>query len=78
MIMNLRPANTSNLNTVVEELEGRFDDAQQMAIVQTIVEVLGKADGEAERQAMTDQAQEARKENEGDQEPKQDVMEVDG
>jgi ribosome-binding ATPase YchF (GTP1/OBG family) len=62
MIMNHRPANPENLNTVVEELEGRFDDEQQMAIVTAITEVLGKPDGEAERQAMTDNAKEARKE----------------
>jgi hypothetical protein len=77
MIMNLRPANAGNLNTIVEELEGRFDDEQQMAIVEAISEVLGKADGEAERQAMTDNANEARKER-MDRESRQEAMDLDG
>lgn len=77
MIINLRPTNTSNLNTLVEEMEDRFDEAQQMAIVQIITEVLGKGDGEAERQAMEDHASEARKER-VDPEPAQETMEVDG
>jgi hypothetical protein len=76
MIINLRPTNTSNLNTLVEEMEDRFDEDQQMAIVQIITEVLGKGDGEAERQAMEDHAVEARKEK-VEQEPVQETMELD-
>jgi hypothetical protein len=76
MIMNLRPAKPENLNTIIEEMEGRFDDDQQMAIVDAITDVLGKPDGEAERQAMTDNAKEARKEK-PDLGSRQEVMEVD-
>lgn len=62
MIMNLRPTKPEALNTIVEELETRFPgDEEQMAIVRVITEVLGKPDGEAERQAMTDNAMEKRK-----------------
>lgn len=76
MIINLRPAKPENLNTIIEEMEGRFDDDQQMAIVEAIADVLGKPDGEAERQAMTDNAKEARKEK-PDLESRHEVMEVD-
>jgi hypothetical protein len=61
MIMNLRPTKPENLNTIVEEMESRFTDEEQNNIVQVIAEVLGRPDGEAERQAMTDNAKEARK-----------------
>lgn len=61
MIMNLRPTKPENLNTIVEEMETRFNDDEQNEIVKVITEVLGKPDGEAERQAMTDNAKEARK-----------------
>ena len=77
MIINLRPANLGNLNTIVEELEGRFDDEQQKAIVEAIIEVLGKADEEAERLAMTNNANQARKES-MDQELRQQTMDTDG
>jgi predicted nuclease with TOPRIM domain len=77
MMINLRPANLGNLNTIVEELEGRFDDEQQEAIVRAIREVLGKADEEAERLAMTNNANQARKES-MDQESRQEPMDVDG
>lgn len=61
MIMNLRPTKPENLNTIVEEMEERFpEDHLQKEIVTIIAEVLGKPDGEAERQAMTDNAKEAR------------------
>jgi hypothetical protein len=76
MIMNLRPANAGNLNTVVEEMEDRFSDEQQDEIVAIIGEVLGRPDGEAERQAMTDNAKEAREE-EIKQVRKEEVMEID-
>jgi hypothetical protein len=66
MIMNLRPTKPENLNTIIEEMEDRFpNDEQQLKIVTLIAEVLGKPDGEAERQAMTDNAKEARKEQLG-------------
>ncbi len=62
MILNLRPTKPENLNTIVEEMEERFPgDELQNEIVRVIAEVLGKPDGEAERQAMTDNAKEARK-----------------
>ncbi|KAL3428179.1 DNA-directed RNA polymerase III subunit rpc9 [Phlyctema vagabunda] len=55
MIMNLRPTNVINLNTVVEEAEMRFPtEEMQQEMVDAIAEVLGKADTEANRQAMTD------------------------
>ena len=76
MILNLRPTKPENLNTVLEEMEERFDDHQQLAIVAAIADVLGKPDGVAERQAMTDN-KEARKEQ-SDLESKQDeAMAVD-
>jgi hypothetical protein len=76
MIMNLRPTNAGNLNTVVEEMEDRFSDEQQEEIVAIIGEVLGRPDGEAERQAMTDNAKEAREE-EIERVRKEEVMDVD-
>ena len=72
MIMNLRPTKAESLNTIVEEMDDRFSDEQQLEIVEIIAEVLGTADGTAERQAMNDQA-EVRKAQQLD--PK---MEVDG
>ncbi|PSS25299.1 hypothetical protein M430DRAFT_33060 [Amorphotheca resinae ATCC 22711] len=78
MIMNLRPTKPENLNTIIEEMEGRFDDDQQMAIVAAIAEVLGKPDGEAERQAMTDNAKEARKEKSDMELKQEEVMDIDG
>jgi hypothetical protein len=78
MIMNLRPTKPENLNTIIEEMEGRFDDDQQMAIVAAIAEVLGKPDGEAERQAMTDNAKEARKEKSDMESKQEEVMDIDG
>lgn len=63
MILNLRPTKPENLNTIVEEMEGRFPgEEQQLEICAIITEVLGKPDGEAERQAMSENAIEARKE----------------
>ena len=76
MILNLRPTKPENLNTIVEEMEVRFPgDDLQFEIVGVIAEVLGKPDGEAERQAMSENAKEARKEvlDRGDEN-----MEVDG
>jgi hypothetical protein len=76
MIMNLRPANVSNLNTMIEEMEDRFSDEQQEEIVAVIGDVLGRPDGAAERQAMTDNAKEAR-EVESKQIEQEEVMDVD-
>lgn len=76
MIMNLRPTKPENLNTIIEEMEVRFpEDEQQRKIVSLIAEVLGTSDGAAERQAMTDNAKEARKEQ-LDQESKEQQEEV--
>lgn len=63
MILNLRPTKPENLNTIVEEMEGRFPGEElQLEICAIIADVLGKPDGEAERQAMSENAIEARKE----------------
>ena len=72
MIMNLRPTKGESLNTIVEEMDARFSDDEQLEIVSIISEVLGTADGNAERQAMTDQAEERKA-----QQP-ETKMEVDG
>lgn len=77
MILNLRPTKPESLNTIVEEMEERFPgDDLQYEICGVIADVLGRPDGEAERQAMTDNAAEARKElaQEGDV---QESMEID-
>ncbi|KAI9746026.1 MAG: hypothetical protein M1818_000707 [Claussenomyces sp. TS43310] len=61
MILNHRPTKVAALNTIVEELEQRFPQhSDQIDIVQIIVEVLGSPDQEAELQAMTDAAKDAR------------------
>ena len=63
MILNLRPIKPENLNTIVEEMEARFPGEElQREICEIIAEVLGKPDGEAERNAMSESAIEARKE----------------
>lgn len=77
MIINLRPTKPASLNTIVEEMEERFPDDDQMEIVRVIGEVLGKPDGGAERQAMSENAKEARKEQ-LDQGARDEMMEVDG
>jgi len=62
MIMNLRPTKPESLNTIVEEFETRFEsEEEQQEMVDLIAEALGRPDGEAERQAMVDNATEARK-----------------
>lgn len=62
MIMNLRPSKPENLNTIIEQMEDRFPQEEtQYEIVRIIGEVLGRPDGEAERNAMTQNAKEARK-----------------
>ena len=77
MILNLRPTKPESLNTIVEEMEDRFPDEQQNEIVAVIAEVLGSPDGEAERQAMTDNAAEARKQQLDQKNRKEEGMEVD-
>jgi len=80
MIMNLRPTKPENLNTMIEDMEERFPkEEQQNEIVEVIAEVLGRPDGAAERQAMADNAKEARKEQLGQEAGEiQESMEVDG
>jgi hypothetical protein len=78
MIMNLRPTKPENLNTIIEEMEERFSsDEQQQKIVDLIAEVLGKPDGEAEIQAMKDNAKEARQEQRERDQGQDEVMEAD-
>jgi len=61
MIINLRPTKPESLNTIVEEFETRFEsEEQQQEMVDLIAEALGRPDGEAERKAMTDNAEAAR------------------
>jgi hypothetical protein len=61
MIMNLRPTKPETLNTIVEQMEERFPgDELQAEICAVIADVLGRPDGEAERKAMTSNAEEAR------------------
>lgn len=61
MILNLRPTKPASLNTIVEQMYERFPNLeQQLEICDTIADVLGRPDGEAERQAMTESATEAR------------------
>lgn len=61
MIMNLRPTTSAALAAIVEEFELRFPDSNtQDEMLQVITEVLGSTDGAAERQAMEDNAKNAR------------------
>jgi uncharacterized protein YdbL (DUF1318 family) len=76
MIMNIRPASESNLNTVLEQMEERFTDEEQGQIVAIIGEVLGRPDGEAERHAMTENAKEARQEEYNQVSQQEEVMDV--
>ena len=78
MIMNLRPANAGNLNTVVEEMTERFNDEQIDEMLVIIEEVLGRPDGAAERQAMTDNAKEAREVEFKQVVEQEEAMEIDG
>lgn len=55
MILNLRPNSVATLNTVLEDMELRFTEDQQVEIVTIITEVLGQfppAEDEAEGDAM--------------------------
>jgi hypothetical protein len=42
MILNLRPSSIAVLSTVIEDMEERFSDDEQAAILEVIVQVLGK------------------------------------
>jgi hypothetical protein len=42
MILNLRPATTAALNTVLEDMTDRYTDEQQEEMVAIIAEVLGE------------------------------------
>ncbi|KAJ1338478.1 DNA-directed RNA polymerase III subunit RPC9 [Microdochium nivale] len=49
MLVNLRPTNIPSLNTVLEDMESRYNEEQQEDIVQGVLEILGQfpaADGE--------------------------------
>lgn len=61
MILNLRPTKPEILNTMVEELETRFDEEQQMDMARIITEVLGKPNTEAEKMALQEDAEHARR-----------------
>ncbi|KAG0653008.1 hypothetical protein D0Z07_0702 [Hyphodiscus hymeniophilus] len=76
LILNLRPANEGTLNTVLEEMAERFNDEQQAEMVQIIGDVLGRADGEAERQAMTENAKEARNVEYNQVSQQEEIMEI--
>ncbi|OLN91955.1 DNA-directed RNA polymerase III subunit rpc9 [Colletotrichum chlorophyti] len=54
MILNLRPASVAALNTVVEEMTERFDEAQQEDMVNIIAEVLGTFPQDAEQEEAGD------------------------
>jgi hypothetical protein len=68
MIMNLRPTQSSVLNVVIEEMEQRFPESDQLEIAKIVENVLGTRDGDAERQAMADNAKEGReRQTDGDE-----------
>jgi len=77
MMLNLRPTKLENLNTIIQEMEGRFGEEDQTEILGVITRVLGKPDGEAERQAMADTTEGLKKaedlEAQGDQQPQDQV-----
>lgn len=81
MIMNHRPTTVAALNTIVEELEQRFEDeAMQEEMVAIIIEVLGSPDASAEAEKMTKTAKDARDAKEKEIEESQqneEEMEVD-
>jgi hypothetical protein len=41
MVLNLRPSSIAVLSTVIEDMEDRFSDDEQAAILDVIAEVLG-------------------------------------
>lgn len=59
MLFNHRPESVATLNTVVEDLEERFSEEDQEALINSVVEVLGQApapEESAEDVAMEDGA----------------------
>ncbi|TVY54055.1 DNA-directed RNA polymerase III subunit rpc9 [Lachnellula suecica] len=56
MMLNLRPTKLENLNTIIQEMEERFTEEEQNAILAAIVKVLGRPDGEFEREKMEENA----------------------
>lgn len=42
MILNLRPSSVAVLSTVIEDMEERFSDEEQAAILEVITHVLGR------------------------------------
>jgi len=51
MILNLRPSSNAVLNTVIEDMEERFSEDEQNAILDIIAEVLGGNESGAKGQA---------------------------
>lgn len=41
MMLNIRPSSVAVLSTVIEDMEERFNDDEQAAILEAVVEVLG-------------------------------------
>lgn len=64
MIMNLRPTNVPALNTVLEDMEDRFNADEQEDIVNGVAEVLGafppKSDGQADQDEVMESTETAR------------------
>lgn len=52
MILNIRPSNIPVLNTVIEDMEVRFNGDQQQEILDIIAEVLGRFPQEPEGDAV--------------------------
>lgn len=51
MILNLRPSSNAVLNTVIEDMEERFSEDEQNAILDIIAEVLGGNESRTKGQA---------------------------
>lgn len=63
MILNLRPGSTAVLSTIVEDMEERFSEDEQVAILDIIAEVLGRDDSEMNGNAGQDDVAVASVEN---------------
>ncbi|KAM0139515.1 hypothetical protein ACHAO1_002886 [Botrytis cinerea] len=62
MIINHRPTSMENLNIIIEELELRFpDENEQWGIIDVVKDVLGAQDAEEMKQAMADNTEAAKK-----------------
>ncbi|KAB5582444.1 RNA polymerase Rpb4-domain-containing protein [Coniochaeta sp. 2T2.1] len=48
MILNLRPSTIAVLSTVIEDMEDRFSDDEQAAILEVIADVLGRDESHAD------------------------------